>query len=344
MKYTLGLLLLVLLGTSCFKKDDAVTLPPGYTEISSCFMGTDADHYSKQMYFDLSTNKFYENQLQDWDICFQSSDDGFGVFINGGNGITVRKAELYNLNESKTNDVDNYILLQNELVDASNGNPDQSAMGDWKTYKKPSGTGDTIHGIYFIELGYITSRDRFKKLQIISVNDSFFNVKICALDSNNASIIKIPKNKTQNFTYYSFKNKGSIVNLAEPPKNEWDFVFTKYRTTIPNPPTTILYTLTGVLNNPNNVAVYMEKVVKFDDINANSISNLNFNTDRDAIGYDNWKTFDYINGAKGRYTVHPEITYIIRDTDNKFYKLRFLDFYDKADRTGNPKFEFIRIK
>jgi hypothetical protein len=343
MKQFIGLTLLILLSTSCFKKDDAVDLPPGITEISTCFMGTDADHYSKQMYFDLSTNTFYEKQIQDWDLCFQSADNGYGAFINGGNTITIRKADLYNLNEKLTSDT-NYILKQDELVDASNGNPAQTAMGDWKTYKKPSGTGDTIHGIYFIELGYIAGRERFRKLQILSVNDSFYSLKICKIDDNDGPIIKIQKNKTQNYTYYSLKNYGKVVDFAEPSKGEWDIVFTKYRTTIPNPPTTILYTLTGVLSNPNNVAVYLEKTLKFDDIDGYSVNNITFNTDRDAIGYDNWKTFDYVNGAKGRYTVHPELTYIIRDTDNKYYKLRFLDFYDKQDRTGNPKFEFIRIK
>lgn len=347
MKYYLGLILLVLLGTSCFKKDDAVKLPPGYTEISTFSMGDKDDPYSKQIYFDLSSNQYSSKELADWDLKFETSDKGFGVFINGGNEIKTCIPEYYNLTEPITSDTAYiYERINNinfEAVDNGNGKAEESAIGDWRKNIIPSGTGDSLHIIYPIQLRYLTGMDRYRRLQIFDVNDSFFLCKFSKMFENNPPLVKIYKNKNQNFTYYSFKNGGKVVDNIEPPKDQWDLEFTRYRAHL-NPPTPIPYSITGVLSNPTNVKVCMDTKNKFDDIDANYVSGYNFSTNRDVIGYDNWKTFDYINGGKGRYTMHPEITYIIMDTDGKFYKLRFLDFYDKYDNRGNPKFEFIRIK
>ena len=49
-------------------------------------------------------------------------------------------------------------------------------------------------------------------------------------------------------------------------------------------------------------------------------------------------------GAAGNYTVNSNITYIVKDTDGNYYKLRFLDFYNNKGDKGYPKFEFSRIK
>jgi hypothetical protein len=302
------------------------------------------DNYEKQMYFDFSTNTFQEKQLVDWDLSFESTDDGFGIFSNTGYNINIRKANIYNLNEFYASDTD-FIMKLPVLVDGSNGKVSTSAIGDWKTYKiYDVSVNGFIPGIYFIELSYLSGKDRFMRLQILNVNDSAYTCKITKLNQNNSSYTIIPKNKAQNFTFYSFKNWGGVVDNAEPPKETWDIEFTKYKTIIPNPPTTILYTLSGVFSNRNKVEVATDFSNKFDEIDANSINQYIFNTDRDAIGYDNWKTFNYANGANGKYTVNSKITYIIKDTEGKYYKLRFLDFYDKQGRRGNPKFEFIRIK
>ncbi len=322
--------------SSCFKKDDAIVLPLGTTEISSCFMG---DNYEKQMYFDLSSNTFIEKQLVDWDISFESSDNGFGVFINTGYNIKVRKANIYNLNETLVRDT-TYIKQQSELVDGSDGKISSSAIGDWRSYKINDGSGGYIYGIYFIELSYLTGTDRFRRLQIIGVSDSVYAIKITKLDEFNAPITLIHKNKMQNFTFYSFKNGGGVVDNVEPPKTMWDIEFTKYKTVIPNPPTTILYSVLGVFSNRNNVTVGIDSTSKFEDIDAKYISNYNFSTNKDAIGYE-WKTFDRTSYV---YTVNSNITFIIKDTDGDYYKMRFLDYYDKFRVKGNPKFEFIRIK
>jgi hypothetical protein len=79
----------------------------------------------------------------------------------------------------------------------------------------------------------------------------------------------------------------------------------------------------------------------FDEIDGNSISKYHFTTNRNGIGYD-WKT--HAQGPGGAYSIAPKVTYIIKDTEGHYYKLRFLDYNNALGQSGYPKFEFIRIK
>jgi hypothetical protein len=342
MKNVIFVLIIMINLTSCFKKEDAIDLPSGNTIITSCFLG---NNYEKQMYFDLSSNTFQEHQLADWDLCFQSTNNGFGIFRNSGYNITVRKINIYNLDEPKANDTA-YILQQKSINDEPNGKIENSAFGDWRNYFiKDQGTGVVTNGIYVIELSYLQGIERFRKMQILGVNDSVYAMRITKLNQTNAPITEIKKDFNQNFTYYSFKNNGTIIQNAEPNKNTWDFVITQYRYTffkntaaeLPN------YPVRGVLNNPNNIEVYRDSAITdFDSINGSFIKNIQFSKNRDAIGFD-WKDIDYGSGAN-LYRVNSKITYIIKDTDGYYYKLRFLDFYNENRQKGYPKFEYIRIK
>ena len=63
---------------------------------------------------------------------------------------------------------------------------------------------------------------------------------------------------------------------------------------------------------------------------------LDFSSNRNIIGYD-WKTFDI---DAGYYTVNENIVYIIKNVDDFYFKLRFIDFYDDNGAKGTPTFEY----
>jgi hypothetical protein len=79
----------------------------------------------------------------------------------------------------------------------------------------------------------------------------------------------------------------------------------------------------------------------FNDINSSYISKYQFTSNRNGVGFE-WKSFDF--NTSFIFTVKPNLTYIIKDTDDKLYKLRFIDFYNEQRVKGYPKFEFILIK
>lgn len=345
LKYTIHIFIFCLFAlSSCFKKEDAVILPIGNSEVTTIFLGTD---YEKEMYFDIGTNTFQERQSVDWDIRFESSPNGYGVFINNGNLISARKIELHYLTEKKSADT-NYFLNQKELVDAPDGKAINSAIGDWRTYRSLG--SDKTPGIYVIQLNYGIGAKRFKRMQIVGSNDTSYTVVFSDIMNDNGDTITvgdttiIKKDNTRNFTYYTFKNGGRIVKNAEPDKNTWDLVFTRYKHIfygiLPgNQP--FPYRVSGVLSSPNKVVIARDSLTNFNDITHTAINNYNFSDNSNIIGYD-WKSHAF--GAAGNYTVNSHITYIIKDTEGHFYKLRFLDFYDSKGEKGYPKFEFVRIK
>jgi hypothetical protein len=339
---TFILFLIIFSLSSCFKKEDPIILPAGNSEISSVFLG---EGYSKSMYFDMGTNTYQEKRWADWDICFDASKEGYGVFINTAKSIAVRNIDLYNLTEKKAIDT-NYFRTYPELLEPPEGEPAKSAMGGWKTYTSRGG----LSGIYVIELKSNSGYNRFKRLQILSEVDTAYFVRITDLFNANGDTIfngpvqTIPKNPNQNFTYYSFDNKGHIVDHAEPDKHSWDFVFTRYKhifyNVIPGQP--FPYgPLTGILSNSNDVEVARDSAfIGFENIDASSIPKYTFSKTRNAIGFD-WKT--HAQGPGG-YSIATDLCYIIRDTEGYYYKLRFLDYNNELGQPGYPKFEFIRIK
>ncbi len=346
MKHGYAIWLLVMLSmSSCFKKEEPLVLPTGSSDIATFNLG---QGYEKEVYFDLSTNSFQERRWADWDIRFESGKDGWGVFINTGKNMSVRKVNEFQLFEDEASDT-NKIKEIPELLEPPEGKAATSAMNEWQSYKRVQVS--TFYGIYVIELKWIAGHKRFKRLQIQAVNDSFYYVRITDIyDQNNQVIgtgetLEIPKDDRQNYTYYSFGNGGHVVNNAEPDKHTWDFVFTRYThifyNVLPNN-APFNYIVSGVLSNTNKVEVAKDSAVTpFDEINAGSISKYTFSTNRNAIGYD-WKS--HALGPGGAYTIAPKLTYIIRDTDGAYYKLRFLDYNNSLGQSGYPKFEFIRIK
>ncbi|MEX0595319.1 MAG: hypothetical protein WD512_02385, partial [Candidatus Paceibacterota bacterium] len=244
--------------TSCFKKEKPVQLPLGESKIQSFFLG---ENYENQIFFDLSSNSYQTRGLIDWDLRFESSDQGIGVFINNGIDIKIRKTNLYNLDEPLTLDT-NYIKTLPDLIDAPEGNVESSAIGDWRNYVL---TSSNKSGIYILELIYNKVWERYMRMQILSVSDSGYLCKFSPL-SYNGNLVKewpsttyIPKDKNQNFTYFTFKNGGRVVENAEPNKETWDLEFTKYKHIFYNyGPNPFPYLVTGVLSNTNNVVVALD--------------------------------------------------------------------------------------
>ncbi|MCU1418828.1 MAG: hypothetical protein JWP32_3002 [Schumannella sp.] len=342
MKHFTLLILIAASLSSCFKKEDAIALPVGDSEIASVFLGT---NYSKEVFFDLSTNSYQDRQLADWDIRFDASREGFGIYVNNGTNVLVRKLERYNFTEKMTYDSVSFLKTPT-MIDAPEGTMETSAIGNWKQYKN-----FTLNGIYMIEVNYLPGIQRFKRLQVVNCDDTSYICRILDIFDKdgdtilNGPLIVIPKDPNQNFTYYSFRNGGHIVDNAEPNKNSWDFVFTRYKhifyNVLPNNQP-FPYTLTGVLSSLNNVEIARDSALTlFDNIDAGSLSKYKFTKNRNGIGYD-WKT--HAQGPVGAYSVAANLTYIIKDTDGYYYKLRFLDYNNALGQPGYPKFEFIRIK
>ncbi|NJK98070.1 MAG: hypothetical protein HC905_27010 [Bacteroidales bacterium] len=65
---------------------------------------------------------------------------------------------------------------------------------------------------------------------------------------------------------------------------------------------------------------------------------------QDKIGYD-WKSVEINQSANtARYAVRRNYTYIIRDMENQYYKLRFLSYVNDSLLVGFPTIEKLNYR
>ncbi len=319
--YILYISLLSLLFISCEKQEIPVApIIPGDVITSQVNMGSD---YLNQLFFNLNDNAIIsQNSKMIWDLSFESSDEGWHVLINSSK---MMKVAFY---EGATLSDDLVLSDANWVWDASTGNLDSTAIGDWRS----------TQGIYAIDGGY-NSVGVFQgnyKLKVVDVDNTSFTIQLSHFDGSNEQTIEIIKDKTINFTYFSFENE--VVEVA-PQKDNWDLEFTQYTYVYYDLEEITPYLVVGVLLNRNNVQAAIEQELAFDKIDLEYASTLNFNNSLEIIGF-NWKSYNF---DEGYYTIVEGRSFIIRDVEGIFYKLRFIDFYTETGQKGAPKFEFQKL-
>ncbi len=324
------LIVLMPLLTSCFKKD--VPVKP----YSGIFYSVTESMYTHQSFFDLSKEQVTSvNSIEDWDLGFESSATGWHIIINSGKYLGVYA--------SHSIDFDGLTLVPSSAVwryDKSDGNLDSTAIGAWLS---PSSVPRTYTGEVFV-IGHYNGikYDPFKKIVFTSLIDSSYFFRYADMDGNNSGTFTIVKDSLKDFVYFSFADGGKSV-VIEPDKNNWDFVFTQYSTTlytdqgVPTP-----YFVRGVLSNRNGVEVALDTLIGFSNLISQDISSLNFSSKSDAIGHD-WKSVTIQGSTSATYTVRPNNTYIIKSTEGTYYKLRFTGFFNNAGVPGYPRFEIKEL-
>jgi hypothetical protein len=175
-------------------------------------------------------------------------------------------------------------------------------------------------------------------VKFLWVNANAYKLKYGLLNNTQVDSIIIEKQTAYNYSYFTFSNGGQQLTM-EPPKTEWDIVFTRYRyvfyNTIPYTP----YQVSGVLLNPTGIYAGVDSTMNFDDIDYQKALSVPLFNQRDVIGY-NWKYYSFSSQS---YIVVPNRNYIIRDEKGYYWKLRFVDFYNNNGEKGYPKFEYQRL-
>jgi hypothetical protein len=136
----------------------------------------------------------------------------------------------------------------------------------------------------------------------------------------------------------SLNGTGSIVSI-EPPKEEWDLIFTQFTNIFYDEDPPLPYLVTGCIINRNVVEVCQVYDKDFEAITIEDIDKCPFSKNINTIGYD-WKIYDF---DTGQYKVYSNQNYIIKSTEDKYYKLHFIDYYDQQGNKGTPTFEFQEL-
>ena len=334
---------------SCFKEDDPVVLPgAGEVQMDQVAMGPD---YLNQIYYKLPTKTIFTSDYRSWDLAFETTSGGFHIWVNGGNQILV--------SNTNSDDFDHITdtLGSHWMWDASSGNKDSTAIGEWVNFipTNPSvGEGaelikspgrfeksDVATTVFLVDLGpdtALASNERFKKIVFETVNNHEYTFKYANIDGSDFHQVTIDKEPEFAFTYFSIRNGGMMVH-PEPIKKDWDILFTRYRTQLFSAGNYMPYVVTGVLINPDGYSVAVDSSIAFTDADYDFAKNLTYKTNRDAIGYE-WKKYLF---NPPTYEVYPQINYFIKDKTGFIWKLHFISFYNDQGVKGYPQFEFQRL-
>ena len=292
---------------------------PGDIQINQIELSND---YRYQVFYDLGSNSIISDNLKtDWDLGFESSNDGYHIILNSSTYSALSYIENISFNDN----IDPTDLTWS--WDNPNGDLDSSAFGDSRS----------VSGFYVFDRGFdLNGNPRgFKKILIDSITNEFYQISFSNLDNSDYNSFKLYKDPSVNFTCFSFES-NQIVDI-EPSYNDWDLLFSQY-THLYNDTTTPAYLVTGVCSNLD-VLVAKDTSYEFNEINYSMINEFSFNDDRDAIGFD-WKEYNFNAGS---YTIISNTNYIIMDKQQKYFKLRFIDFYNSDGDKGYPTFEIQEL-
>ncbi|MNX98922.1 hypothetical protein D3C86_1313480 [compost metagenome] len=173
-----------------------------------------------------------------------------------------------------------------------------------------------------------------KKLKIISVNATEYQIEFADLQSTSIRTATIPKSTTAGFTYFTMSGNGAVVDL-EPDKEVWDLLFTNYCQVFDGHTP---YSVVGILSNRYGVKV-QEVSIPFANLKHADILESNFQDRINVIGYD-WKAYNFDTGV---YAISSNRTFVVKTINGRYFKMRFIDFYDDNGVKGAPKFELQEL-
>lgn len=320
-KHPFTLFAFVFLLNSCKKEELPVPAhDPGNVITATVNMEA---NYKWQIYYDLKTNSVVGQNLKTaWDLGFEATPTGYRIILNTSKAMFARNTG----NTNFTDITDTLGFSASKKWDEPSGNLDSTAIGDWRATKN----------VYVIDRGYDETgvHQGFRKIQFITVDANKYIVRFSQLNGTEDITLQINKDSTYNFQFLSFATNNVLI--IEPPKTTWDLVFTQY-THIFIDPTPTPYLVTGCLLNRFSTSAKMDSLVTFASIDLQVAQNFILSSNINVIGY-NWKT--YTNGV---FKTHPQMNYIIKDSEGFYYKLHFIDFYNGSGIKGNPKWEFQQL-
>ncbi len=328
------ILMIMIFCQSCFEGDDRIPpqVPGDETNVK-----IENSIYENQIFFDFGTGEVKSViPNEDWVLAFDASPGGWQVNINSAN--------LYAVAPTGQNDFESVTPLTSASLyhfDAADGNPDSCAFSEWLNRESfpwlPTG-----------EIFLIGQYDGIRyspkwKVRIDEYDEKAYNITFSGMNSRPLTRT-VEKDDRYNFVYVNLAGDSLNTVVVEPPKTDWDILFSQYGTIlytddgVPTP-----YYVRGALLNPYNVEVAMADSIPFDSIFYDQAMNFDYSGIRNRIGYD-WKDVKVdFESNTAVYYVKKDSTWLIRDTEGLYYKLRFLSYYNNLGEVGFPEFEYLEL-
>lgn len=296
-------------------------------------------NYTLSTYYNMGNAESISLEHDEWDIAFtaQGLQDA-GIFLNEAAGLEGTELELYLIPDAEfTDNIDLTQLGERLLNDETNwtnggafnqmrdpGNPLDYGWGQYN----PATQSVQGQALFVLKL----RNGVFKKLEISSLDGTTYHFRYADLDGSNEQSQTLNKADFPDtgLAYWSF-GSNAVVDFI-PKTGEWDLLFTRYSTPLPDGEgNTLNYLLTGTLSGPGVEVAQANGVdpatVDF-GVYEDSLS-----TDLDIIGHD-WKSFDL---GTFSWALPADRAYFVKAANGEVWKLVFIDF--EGSSTGNIVFQ-----
>lgn len=311
--------------SSCEKEEPLWKLPPpGAEETDQVAMG---ENYETTIYYKFSTKNKIERSLNTWYLAFESKPNGWHVRVNGG-----RAMQVWRTGSTNFDDVFSPTEHSNWDWDTPDGNDDSTAIGNWLTDTSSRQSGMQV---YILDMG-LNATPQYKKLQLLSVNDTSYTVKYANTDNSDQQITTLRKSGVSTYTFFDLST-NTIVDY-EPAPQLYDIKFERYRYVFVEDGVPTPYLVNGALLNGVNTWAVKLNSTNFDSVNYDTVKDIPLSIKNDTIGY-NWKYYDF---DLSLYTIAPNL-FVVKDSEGNLWKLQFFDFYNDTGIKGYPKFKFQRL-
>ena len=337
LRYIFLLSLPTLILSSCFRKDEKMIIieNKGNQNVKSIIIPNPYSIYNYNDYIDLDSGKVVSSSpISSWDLAFDASPEGYHIHVNAANSIEIARTGRTDF----TSDFSGFNVTS-WYYDASSGNPDSTAVGNWVTFT--NGIPNYTNEVYLV--GKNNGNGTYnilRKISFIESDDRQFRFITALPGSTTADTVTITKDPAYRYSEYSFSTPGITLH-AEPPVDSWDIVAGSYRTTLYTDLGVVTpYTVRGVLTNYPSVEVIKVYDSGFFTATATDTIGKTFSKDMDAIGYD-WK--DYNSKDSNPYAIVPNLYYFIRTRSGNLVKLEFTGYTSANAEYGYPAIRFVTL-
>ncbi|MEM1318929.1 MAG: T9SS type A sorting domain-containing protein [Bacteroidota bacterium] len=282
-----------------------------------------AKDYQERTFYRVQDGSMVSHDHTTWDIAFGLGMFDLGIFINEAAGLSFTnpypEVELYVTTGTDYDNADTMGMTRifNDDVSWAEGafnhvkNSESPLDFGWGDY---DGQNNVVNGtrVFAVKL----RSGVYKKIEIQSLIGGVYSFRYANLDGSNEVTQTINKSNYagKSLVYYSLEN--DMIMDQEP--DNWDFVFTRYVTTLAAPGGGFLdYRVTGLVSNAG------VSVAQADGIDINTVDHNDYESayvdSLLAIGHD-WKIFG------GGWSIAPNRVYFVKTTDDEIWRLRFIDF------------------
>lgn len=329
---TLAILFFLVFAFSACEKEEFAVDPHEKGNVNTTTVELDPD-YKYQVYYEFKSNSEVARVLKTaWDLGFECDAQGHHIKLNSSKAMQVFHTGQQDMDQVTTSPSFGWTW------DRPSGHLDSTAIGTW--YQQENDQVSSLGEVFIIDRGYdpLGNRLGFKKMKITGY-DQAYQITYANLDGSNMNTHSVVKNSEYNFTFFSFDEQGSTVDI-EPKKTNWDLQFTQYTHIFydeaDNP---TFYLVTGVLHNPYQTVAKRDTSIGFENFSYDDALESDYVPDQNTIGYD-WKRYNYDAGG---YNLKPEINYVLKLQSGLYFKMHFIDFYNEQGAKGAPTFEFQQL-